>query len=487
MRKRTLEVVGRFSQGHNYRSFVLKPDGTIHSFAEVDMPVVPPIAHSYMEDVIGRGQHVFNNVLHQQTELSLGSTNTGLFGTSEERELPMMSWNTGPLDPIGWGFTHYVPTATLMAQALTLYPEFSSKVKTAEYAAYIDYPNWAKSNWRNVQVTLDQGFSAINFLLELKELRGLVKGHTKRGVKAKFHELVKQDANWRTRVNHLSSEWLQFQYGTASFVRDCVRIFQIISGWAARADKFLDEQGKIKLYRKTPLHRRLVTILPETRAFPVFTATGSVLTYSREVEIDANACVGYSYTTPESKGFISRFKQLLESFGIKWSANIVWNAIPFSFVVDWFINVDDWLERNVPTVSLIDMEVRALDFCHSIKVKETRTLTWTRDFHSIIGGVYPRSDLLMKSVTTYYRRRQDALPEFSVRPSGLNSWRLTRCLNATALFAQQVTKEPARDIPKKVITELAWLRGRALRAIQKVPKDAVAPTRERRGHRRPKR
>jgi hypothetical protein len=370
--------------------------------------------------------------------------------------------------------------------AFELFPEFTAPPETAKFAKVAGYPEWAKLWPKGVQVSLDQGFSAINFLLELREVLDLFKNHTRKGVRNRFKQLTAQDANWKNRTNAACSAWLEHNFGTLPLISDLQKIVKIFANWKQRADKFLDEQGKTKLFRKSPKSFTVRRYGPVTREFPVFTAYNSYLTYTREVKIACNACIAYSYTTTQCKSFLSRLFQLMESFGIRLDVNIPWNAIRYTWLLDYGVNVSEWLDDNVPKVGLVDVDVRVLDFCHSMKVVDKRTLTWTRGMQPYEGDP-PRTDLLMSSDTTYYRRVRDSLPNISVDRSYLKDWTLHHVINATAFVLQKATTDSSRAISKKIVDESVWLREKAMKAAAAVTKKQIPETRERRRHKRGKR
>jgi hypothetical protein len=55
----------------------------------------------------------------------------------------------------------------------------------------------------------------------------------------------------------------------------------------------------------------------------------------------------YRLVCPEFKSWMARIKQFIDALGILDPAAI-WDVIPFSFVVDWFINIGSWLHNNRP-------------------------------------------------------------------------------------------------------------------------------------------
>jgi hypothetical protein len=65
----------------------------------------------------------------------------------------------------------------------------------------------------------------------------------------------------------------------------------------------------------------------------------------------------YKYTLPSMTEAEEKAKLLFETIGLKFDPSIVWNAIPFSFVVDWVIDVSSFLKSfsrsNFPIITQV--------------------------------------------------------------------------------------------------------------------------------------
>jgi hypothetical protein len=77
----------------------------------------------------------------------------------------------------------------------------------------------------------------------------------------------------------------------------------------------------------------------------------------------------YTYTVPEIDSMYAKLKGILDLLGLKVNASVIWEAIPFSFVVDWFVGVDDFLSQF--DTDYLEAQVTILDFCYSFKVNES--------------------------------------------------------------------------------------------------------------------
>jgi hypothetical protein len=141
------------------------------------------------------------------------------------------------------------------------------------------------------------------------------------------------------------------------------------------------------------------------------------------------------------KNLIYRVAQLSESLGIKLDAGIVWDAIPYSFVVDWFLNVSEWLHDNA-SASFYDATLKALGYCHSGNLILTRSIDWGRLADHLVFTPEVQTSRIYDDSFTIYRRNNDAIPllkrtnlELSHTP-----WKIDRILNAGSLIVQRVLK-----------------------------------------------
>jgi hypothetical protein len=75
----------------------------------------------------------------------------------------------------------------------------------------------------------------------------------------------------------------------------------------------------------------------------------------------------YKFCAPEFQGWISELKRLVDAFGVLDPAAL-WDIIPFSFVVDWFINIGGWLHKHRPR--LFPADVKFTDYCESIRLTQ---------------------------------------------------------------------------------------------------------------------
>jgi len=81
-----------------------------------------------------------------------------------------------------------------------------------------------------------------------------------------------------------------------------------------------------------------------------------------------HATMRYIYDLPELDSKLAEVYAYMDGLGVKLDPSIVWNAIPFSFVVDWIVDVSGFLASfsrdNYP------INTRVTDFCHSMAYRK---------------------------------------------------------------------------------------------------------------------
>jgi hypothetical protein len=146
-----------------------------------------------------------------------------------------------------------------------------------------------------------------------------------------------------------------------------------------------------------------------------------------------NVTVRYQYDWPVLRGWHAGLLALLDSVGVNLNPQIVWNAIPWSFVVDWVANVGHFLSQF--TIHNIEPKINIRNYCWSIKRR--------RVFYSNlivgknpIGLPYWPSGISMPTVTETAYRRVVTWPSYSwIQTSGLSPTEVT--LGAALAFVRK--------------------------------------------------
>jgi hypothetical protein len=133
-----------------------------------------------------------------------------------------------------------------------------------------------------------------------------------------------------------------------------------------------------------------------------------------------HATLRYKFDVSALKALKGSIRTYLDAFGVSDVLPTFWEAIPYSFLVDWFVNIGSWL-RSIENALKGDlMPIQIVDFSHSVKFNYiTRTLLDVgKGAWRIASGL-----VLYEQEYTYYVRRQEApslYDKLSVRLPNLN-------------------------------------------------------------------
>jgi hypothetical protein len=117
----------------------------------------------------------------------------------------------------------------------------------------------------------------------------------------------------------------------------------------------------------------------------------------------------YSTEIPDLGIFRGRIAARLDDLGIRLDPQVLWNAIPFSFVVDWFIPFGDWLgsfrQENW------DVNILLKDFLHSARVSVFRNIKILPNYGADGINCFPGT--VDNSQFTWFCRKRNQ-PKFEV-------------------------------------------------------------------------
>lgn len=192
-----------------------------------------------------------------------------------------------------------------------------------------------------------------------------------------------------------SDSYLQAEFNFLPLLQDIVSVKDALSytrkklrELIARANEPQKRHYSVELFEEYPDSDVLLT--RATQSFfcaPVVTIHRNVRYYRRMF----NATMEYSYSLPSLDLEESLMGAWLDTLGVNLNPRIIWNAIPWSFVVDWVVNVNSWLDnfrnRNIEPV----VDIRG--FCWSIDVQRSVLTDFTLDSNSPVARLDEHSYL----------------------------------------------------------------------------------------------
>jgi len=256
----------------------------------------------------------------------------------------------------------------------------------------------------------DSGFSIWFLIVDVVQLKGLIKSmFNALGNLAKIGGICHGTS---LTAKELADDHLAVSFGLLPLFDDLKNMFRILKIWR----KFYDNMDKVaqkhRYWRVRPPHDL-------SRLFPQVTLNGVVPVEIRPgvsagipvrcvitcEEAVHHATASYSYICPEFHGWLSRVSQFIDAFGVIDPAAL-WDVIPFSFIIDWFYGVGNWLHRNRPRAFPCDVWIQ--DYCESFKLKTRHDWYGTYyDAESYLSGTFPLRVLAPLGAeyhTTFIRR-----------------------------------------------------------------------------------
>jgi hypothetical protein len=195
---------------------------------------------------------------------------------------------------------------------------------------------------------------------------------------------------------------LAYQFAVQPTVSDAKKIVALIDNYRSIVSKLISEAKKRQIrHYKRPVDNLLT--LPATMGpTNLSLCFGSSNTATRKSEWltrpTYRASMLFTYDATALQGLLGKLDGLIHAFGVNRVASIIWEAIPFSFVVDWFVNVGDVI-RSYEDMLLDPLPIVIHDFSHSLKYGYRTKLTWNWASKVITDLAYGDKE--------YYERRRD--------------------------------------------------------------------------------
>jgi hypothetical protein len=203
---------------------------------------------------------------------------------------------------------------------------------------------------------------------------------------------------------------LFWQFAVQPTINDVRDILDKIKNLEKEIQKLIRESNKIQTRHYTcPIPDRITLPADIVRANVAFSSDQPGWGMREETRWIQSprytAVMRFNYDSSALQGLLGALRSRLNAFGVDALLSSVWEAVPFSFVVDWFINVGDIIESleghlNQPLPIVI------LDFSHSVKYSYSTRLIHNQGqlgtTHTRMSGIL----LMERSVTRYIRRAE---------------------------------------------------------------------------------
>jgi len=205
-------------------------------------------------------------------------------------------------------------------------------------------------------------------------------------------------------VTNLAGSHLNYKFGIRPTGQDMLALLDGVLGLSDEIKRFQQKIGKIISARKTVLSDSTVK-LGTTNFLPY-----AKRTWRGQIDRKVHAYMVYQPLPILALGNIDRtLRALLTVAGVELNPTIVWDAIPLSFVVDWFLNVGSFLEqyRHKSLELPIQILVTYLQYKERIQVNSGRY------FFSDAGQSVKPNVTAETWSTSYLFHRRPVLPDYA--------------------------------------------------------------------------
>jgi hypothetical protein len=269
--------------------------------------------------------------------------------------------------------------------------------------------------------------SLVNSIYELKDFKSLP--HTLariRNALPKVVSLLKSrgfrgfGGSLRELTRTSADGYLQTEFNILPLLSDIAGLNHAIQNVQTELKKLIAGQGSVQTRHYKRALSNYSNSDEEKLAFFPYTWLDGESYQRRVVRYNVamfNATVKYSYRLPDMSARELLLRALLDSLGVNLNPRIIWNAIKFSFVVDWVAGVGRWLDqfkkRNIEPVCHIHSYVYSIHISRTVQTFKQ----FGRGAQYMEGSTVPCISLLQD---TYQRVPNSVDVLRSIKTSGLD-------------------------------------------------------------------
>lgn len=280
--------------------------------------------------------------------------------------------------------------------------------------------------------------SLVNSILELKDLRRSL-GHLAKSFKSNWH-MIRNSAGWRqlvkkyserallnmsTRklVQKLAGGYLEYSFNVKPLVSDIRGVISALSQTSKRINDLISRSGRRQKRHFVWTWQEYSQLtepevsgaywdwryLHQTLQSGFYQRTVSYQPTVFHAEVEYN----YDYTPYQIENAQTLAK--LDALGVNINPAIIWNALPWSFVVDWVLSIGPYLE----SMGVQNMEPKINIHRYLWSIRRERRITVTCGYRGN-HGLGTTMGQLPAVVQVAYRRQPDSPSVSLLETSGLS-------------------------------------------------------------------
>ena len=180
-----------------------------------------------------------------------------------------------------------------------------------------------------------------NFLLELDDVQKLWL-QLKKNL-ALLRKLAKSQAPSGSTAKTLAGNHLAWSFGIKPLLGDLSVMREILDNLIAKLDAFNKAAGEVITPRQTIEN----IVIPKSGTFNLSGNAENPVHWTAILTRQKTVGAVYKCLPLEvTKGYILILRAIFDALGFEANPRILWDALPFTFVLDWFFDVGSWLEAH---------------------------------------------------------------------------------------------------------------------------------------------
>ena len=301
----------------------------------------------YLDDVVGN-KGLFNPVKHVEMVADLQ---------------PMQPWFEPQYSAhwtlgLGFGASRIPATSFMVPIKYGAPPSLLDYWQWLPYVSPAQMTSWSIDALNKFSDQVPTSVSVANFLYELKDMKGMIPSIDRRGLS-----------------KTVSNNFLAFEFGVKPFISDIKAMVEMSDAVDKRLKHLLDTAGKsvdLRFDRELDLitEEHIIRINVEDPNYNSSSDNFNGLRLRRTSAKVKFHCGAKLFQDLQGlSDSMSKLKALAASGGFNHPARVIWNAIPYSFVVDWFFSIGKILDSI--SIQPFGGEYRISDVGWSLKREAT--------------------------------------------------------------------------------------------------------------------
>lgn len=283
--------------------------------------------------------------------------------------------------------------------------------------------------------------SLVNSLIELKDFVTL-KQHVQRAksdatrlvasfLRSNPRAVLRPGQVLRTILRQAAGNFLQWKFNFAPLVSDIQGIYHALKTVERRMNDLVTRSGRVQSKHFAFNWLEYPNVDPESHIVSILqqfdTTIPTSVKFTRSViqePTSFHAQIQYNYNYTGYQVEHARLLGTLDALGVNLNPAIIWNAIPWSFVVDWVFGVSRYL-NNYASANMrpqINIHRYLWSVLRKRRIYTTRRTTWSTFSYSQLDSNEVQLPIVYEEA---YRRHVGLPAHSSIVSSGLNSQEFT--------------------------------------------------------------